>query len=250
MSSPVLPYALPEHIAARLLGVCVAVLLLLSACGDPQEREVKSLKEQVQRAVGEKDFKKSLDLSTKGLALSRKVVGDKAPDTIYFAVGVSESHLNLRNYRAAIPAMRRELDMRAAAGQAELKLQPRRTLLIKLAEENGDEITAADQAVAVARGIDMGPGKDPQPVYRSDTMYPPDLYRQKIEGDVEFSFNLDKAGAVTQARVVKSTPPQIFDAAALESFKNWRFTPMLDKNHQPVSAAGLRFTLAFRLGRK
>ncbi len=250
MSPTTVPHTSPAYFSARLLGVCAAMLLMLGACGDPQEREVKSLKEQVQRSVGQKDFKKTLDLATKGLVLARKVVGDKAPDTIYFAVGISESQLNLRNYRAAIPAMRQELNMRAAAGQDEKKLQPRRTLLIKIAEENGDETTAADQAVEVARGIEMGPGKDPQPVYRTNTMYPPDLYQQKIEGDVDIAFSLDAAGAVTEARVTKSTPPQVFDTAALDSFKSWRFTPMLDKNQRPISASGFKFTLAFRLGRK
>ncbi|MSO73081.1 MAG: hypothetical protein EXQ84_05660 [Rhodospirillaceae bacterium] len=34
----------------------------------------------------------------------------------------------------------------------------------------------------------------------------------------------------------------------MDSFKNWRFTPMLDKNCQPVPVSNLKFTLAFRMG--
>jgi protein TonB len=221
----------------------------LAACGDPDLAQVKNLKEQVQVAYGSKDFKKALALSEKAFPLARKAEGDRAADTLYFAQAISENNLMLHNARATMAALKQEIQMRAGASQNEKKLQPRRTLLIKLAEENGDKITAADQAVAVARGISMGPGKDPQPVYRAETAYPLEQFRQKTEGDVQIAYSLDSAGAVTDARVVKSTPPQVFDEAALESFRKWRFTPMLDKNGQPVSASGLTFTLAFRLGR-
>ena len=223
--------------------------LALSSCGDNGKGQVKGLKEQIQRAYGNKDFAKVLDLSQKGLALSRKTMGDKASDTLYFAQAVSEGYSNLHNVRGTMTALRQEIDMRAAANQKESKLQPRRTALIKLAEENGDKTTAGDQAVMIAKGIGMAPGKDPQPVYKTDTDYPLDQYRQKIEGDVEIAFDLDPTGAVIGARVNKSTPAMVFDQAALESFRKWRFTPMLDATGQPVSGSGFKFTMAFRMGR-
>ena len=239
-------------VTRSLFGRAVFAMVLalgLAACGDDGKGEVRNLKDQVQTAYGKKDFRKGLEISEKGLVLSRQVLGDKAPDTLYFVQAVSENQLGLRNFRAAIPALKRELSMRAAAAQAEKKLQPRRTLLIKLAEENGDTMTAADQAVAVARGIEMSDGKDPQPVYQAMTEYPPDQYRQKVEGDVQVSFGLDAGGKVTAARIAKSTPPQVFDDAALESFRKWRFTPMLDSKGEPISASGFTFTIAFRLGK-
>ena len=95
----------------------------------------------------------------------------------------------------------------------------------------------------------MAPRKIRQPVYKADTDYPPDQYRQKVEGDVDIAFDLDPTGAVIGARVVKSTPPMVFDQAALESFRKWRFTPMLDSTGQPVSGSGFKFTIAFRMGR-
>ena len=232
-----------------LATLAVALSLSLAACSDNGQGEVKDLKDQVQTAYGKKDFRKGLELSEKAFALARKSMGDKASDTLYFAQAISENNLGLRNYRAAIPALKQELSMRAAASQNEKKLQPRRTLLIKLAEENGDTLTAADQAVAVAHGISMTEGKDPQPVYQAPTNYPPDQYRQKIEGDVQVAYGLDAGGKVTGARVVKSTPPQVFDEAALESFRKWRFTPMLDSKQEPTSASGFTFTIAFRMGK-
>jgi TonB family protein len=244
-----LPFSLSRR--GALTAASAFVLLIgVAACGDNATAQIKNLKAQVQSAYGAKNFSKGLELSQQGLKLAREKLGDAAPDTLYFAQSVSENTLAAGNQRGAITALKQEIAMRGAAGQTENRLQARRTLLIKLAEENNDQLTAADQAVAVARGIDMAPGKDPQPVYRTQTQYPPDLYRQKIEGDVNIAYSLDRTGAVTDARVASSTPSRIFDQAALDSFKQWRFTPMLDKSGNPVSASGFKFTLAFRLGRQ
>lgn len=236
--------------SVRALAAALALGIGVAACGDDGKREVRELRSQVQQAYGTKDFKKGLELSQKGLAAARNSLGDKAPDTLYFVQAISENTLASGNMRGAIAAMKNEIAMRAAAGQDEKKLQSRRTLLIKLAEETGDKLTAADQAVEVSRGIAMGRGKDPQPVYRTPTNYPPALYQQKIEGDVDIAYSLDQNGAITDARVATSTPARVFDQAALESFKQWRFTPMLDSNGRPISASGFKFTLAFRLGRQ
>ncbi len=233
--------------AFRRAGACALLAFALVACGNPEEQEIKDMKEQVQRATGQKDFARVLEVSQKGMVLAQKVKGDKAPDTLYFAQGVTEGYRAMRNGRLAASALKKELALRSAAGQDEKKLQPRRTLLIQMAEENGDRLTAAEQAVAVSRGIDMARGKDPQPVYRTPTDYPPALFQQKIEGDVDVAYSLDSNGAVIEAHALKSTNPA-FEPPALESFRQWRFTPMLNENREPVSASGLRFTMAFRLG--
>ncbi|MBY0511982.1 MAG: energy transducer TonB [Rhodospirillaceae bacterium] len=227
------------------LGLCF--VFGLAACGDGGKGEVKAVKEAAQRAFGEKDIPKFMAQAKKGLEMSLKVNGPKAPDTLYFVQAISEANLAMRNARGAIAALKQELEMRAAAGQDEQKLQKRRTLLIQLAEENGDTMTAVAQAVLVSRGIGMGQGKDPQRVYQTMCQYPPDQYRQGIEGDVDVSYSLDSGGAVTSASVAKATPPQVFDQAALECFKKWRFTPMLDSNRTPRSASGFTFTVAFRM---
>jgi len=231
------------------LRLCVAVMALcaLAACGDDGKREIKDLKSQIQRAYGNKDFTRVLSLSQKGLTLAREKLGDKAPDTLYFVQAISEANLNQRNARGAITALKQEIDMRSAAGQSEPKLQARRTLLIKIAEEAGDKTTAIDQAIKISKGIEMGPGKEPQPVYTVAFTYPLQPYQQKIEGDVEIAFGLDGTGGVTEARVVASTPAGVFDATALEVFRKWRFTPMLDRTGRPVAASGFSYVVPFRL---
>jgi TonB family protein len=241
--------AILTHRVRNSTRALVAVLALGMAACDDGKREIRELKTQVQQAYGAKNFKKGLELSQQGLKVSREALGADAPDTLYFVQAVSENTLATGNVRGAISAMKQEIAMRSAAGHDEKRLQARRTLLIQLAEENGDKLTAADQAVEVSRGIAMARGKDPQPVYRAPTAYPPDLFQQKIEGDVDIGYSLDQNGVVTDARVVSSTPARVFDQVALDSFRRWRFTPMLDSKGQPISGSGFRFTLAFRLGR-
>ena len=235
----------------KILG-CVAVVglsLTLAACGDDPRAELRELRSEIQLAYGNDDFTTGARLAEQGLKLARQALGDDSSDTLYFAQAASENRVGLGEAKNAIAALKREIRLRTTAGQTENRLQPRRTLLIKIAEENGDLVTAADQAIEVARGINMNPSKDPQPVYRTETKYPPLLYRQRLEGDVEITYSLDPSGSVTDARVARSIPPKVFDQAALESFREWRFTPMLDSSGQPVAVSGRTFILAFRLGR-
>lgn len=236
----------------QIARYAVAALLLaapLAACGNKETGEIKVLKSKVQDAYGDNNFAHLLDLSQKGFAMARKVEGDAAPDTLFFAQAISEAYRGMHNTSSAIRALKQELALRSGAGQKEKKLQSRRTLLIQMAEESGDTQTAIDQTVIIAKAIDMGPGKDPQPTYRAETVYPPDQYRQHVEGDVDIAFDLDADGKPTGVHVNKATPPMVFNSAAMDSFRKWRFTPFID-NGEPVSSSGHHFTLAFRMGGK
>jgi TonB family protein len=234
--------------AAIAAGIAFVLALALASCNESDDHKLKGLKIQVQDAYGAKDFHKGLKAAQEGFALSRKAHGERNPNTLYFVQAISEAQLGLRNMRGAISALKQEIDVRKSAGQSEDKLQRRRTLLIKLAEENNDRMTAVDQTVIIAKSIDMGPGKDPQPTYRAETDYPPELYRKRVEGDVEMGFGLTADGTPTNVRVTHATPPDVFNDAAVASFSKWRFTPVI-RDGEPVSSSGHHFTLAFRLGR-
>jgi TonB family protein len=232
---------------ARIAWGGAALLLpVLTACGDDENKKIKGLKMQVQDRFGAKDFRHGLDLAQKGLAMSRKQLGDTAPDTLYFAQAITENQLGLHNNTGTMRALKQELALRSAAGQPEKKLQSRRTMLIQLAELAHDQATSIEQTVIIAKSIEMGPGKDPQPTYRSMPDYPPNLFRDGVEGDVDMAFNLDADGTPEAVRVKTSTPAHVFDAVALDAFRKWRFTPFIE-NDQPVASTGHHFTLAFRL---
>ncbi len=63
-------------------------------------------------------------------------------------------------------ALSREIKLRLGAGQSERKLQGRRTLAIKFAEETSNFAVSIEHAMAIARDIGMSAGMDPQPVHR------------------------------------------------------------------------------------
>ena len=231
---------------ARRATIVGASCLLLTACGKDPARDLKGMKAQIQERFGNKDFAGGYDIAVKALELARSTIGDKAPDTLYFAQAITENAEGMRNIPAFIKAMKVELDLRSKAGQGEDRLQRRRTLLIRFAEESGDKQTSIEQTVIIANSIGMGPGKDPQPTYRPESPYPADLARARVEGDVELGFNLDPNGTPVAIRVIRAVPVNTFDIAAMENFRLWRFTPFIE-NGQPVSSVGHNFLLAFRL---
>ncbi len=218
----------------------------LAACNDPK-REIKDLKSALQLAYGQKKFREVLTLAQKGLALSSDALGDKHPDTLYFAQSISESYSELGDKKSAMAALSHEIKLRLGAGQSERKLQGRRTLAIKFAEETSNIAVSIEHAMAISRDIGMSPGMDPQPVYRPETSYPLSMVSSGVEADVTLDYAIDETGAVTTAKVAKATATG-FDQAAIAGIKKWRFTPML-KDGNPIPSSGHQFTLMFRLGR-
>ena len=71
--------------------------------------------------------------------------------------------------------------------------------------------------------------------------YPPDAYRSGTSGEVEVEFTVGPDGSVTGARVVRATPPRVFDREALSAVKRWRFQPV----GSPVTT---RRTIGFNAG--
>ena len=73
--------------------------------------------------------------------------------------------------------------------------------------------------------------------------YPEIARLTRVEGTVILEAVLDTSGSVTQLRVIKSAP--MFDQAALDAVRQWRYTPSLYGGH-PVSVLmtiTVRFTL-------
>jgi len=65
--------------------------------------------------------------------------------------------------------------------------------------------------------------------------YPEGADRQGVSGTVRLQLKLEADGRVMDAEVVRSTPPGVFDEAALKAFRAARFAPAL-KDGRPVRA--------------
>lgn len=83
------------------------------------------------------------------------------------------------------------------------------------------------------------------PVYRVPPVYPTRAQRAGIEGQVVVELTIGPDGAVTEARVVEASPPQVFDEAALKAARKWRFEPKR-ADGAPVSWMA-RQTISFKM---
>ena len=93
-------------------------------------------------------------------------------------------------------------------------------------------------------GSDGGAGnRDSLPLVRIDPEYPPRAQQQGLKGWVVVEFTISPAGTVRDARVVQSEPPYVFDQAALDAIRRWRYNPRVE-NGVAVADAGrfVRFT--------
>ncbi|HZV38299.1 MAG TPA: energy transducer TonB, partial [Pseudoxanthomonas sp.] len=55
---------------------------------------------------------------------------------------------------------------------------------------------------------------------------PADALRAGTSGEVLVEFTVGTDGSVTSARVVRSTPPRVFDREAVNAAKRWKFAPI------------------------
>jgi periplasmic protein TonB len=88
----------------------------------------------------------------------------------------------------------------------------------------------------VVGGTGDGPIQDydqpPRPIKITRPLYPQEAFVKKVEGTVLVEILIDASGRVVSARVIKSVP--LLDAAALQTVKQWLFTPAI-KRGRPVS---------------
>lgn len=75
--------------------------------------------------------------------------------------------------------------------------------------------------------------------------YPRYAALNRIEGWVTIEFVVTASGQVSDARVVASQPPQVFDDAALKGIRKWKFKPAM-RGGQPVARRASQ-TLTFSL---
>lgn len=85
------------------------------------------------------------------------------------------------------------------------------------------------------------------PVVRVNPEYPASARRRGIEGFVTVRFTIGPSGRVTDATVIDSKPPGVFDRSVLKAIRRWRYDPKL-VDGKPVARPNQRVTLKFELG--
>lgn len=81
----------------------------------------------------------------------------------------------------------------------------------------------------------------PDVVNSVQPVYPRDALRDGVSGEVTVAFTVNPDGSVSGASVVSSNPRRVFDAAALDAIRKWKFQP-------PGEAVSGKRTFAFNPG--
>jgi periplasmic protein TonB len=84
------------------------------------------------------------------------------------------------------------------------------------------------------------------PLVRIQPMYPRSAAEKRIEGWVELEFTITTTGAVKNARVISSQPPNIFDRSALRAIRKWKYKPTI-VDGVAIETKGVRVRLTFKL---
>ena len=111
-----------------------------------------------------------------------------------------------------------------------------------------DSITSAfDPNAAIDDDISQSAGSDRGvvPMMQPEPEYPPQLEARGVTGWVTLEFTVTKIGTVSNPRVVAARPTRIFDRAALNGVRRWRYNPRI-LNGEAVDTPGVQITLEFR----
>jgi len=102
--------------------------------------------------------------------------------------------------------------------------------------------TPASAAPAVAAPLP----EMPKARRRTAPKYPSQAERAGIEGDVVVAFTLTPEGRTSNLEVIESTPPGVFDAAAMDAVRSWRYEEVSAADAARLPRATVR--LAFKIG--
>ncbi|HTW38832.1 MAG TPA: TonB family protein [Steroidobacteraceae bacterium] len=102
-------------------------------------------------------------------------------------------------------------------------------------------LVQAVQQIATGRGTPMSgaapataprlpPGFAPKRIRYQEPEYPQQALDEQISGSVEVGFTVDLEGRPRDVRVIASSPPRVFDRAALNAVSHWRYEPAIIDN--------------------
>ena len=116
-------------------------------------------------------------------------------------------------------------------------------------EAVGDLDIFMDNSLELSEATDLSGGgvdRDVVPLVRVEPQYPMRAAQRQIEGWVELQFTISAAGTVKDPVVTASKPRKIFDKAALQAVRKWKYNAKVE-NGRPVERPGIRVRLTFQL---
>ena len=77
-------------------------------------------------------------------------------------------------------------------------------------------------------------------------VYPPESRDANVEGSVLVAYNVDEDGDVSDIRILSSTPVGVFDEAAIDFVRTWRFQPQ-KRSGVPEAVENIQSRISFTL---
>ena len=111
-------------------------------------------------------------------------------------------------------------------------------------QESQEKNKSAESAEVVHAG--GGSDREEVPLVQVDPEYPERARQQRIEGWVEVEFTISPVGTVVDARVSRSKPAMIFDRAALQAVRRWKYNPVI-RDGTAIARPGKKTVFDFRL---
>ncbi|MCZ6640597.1 MAG: TonB family protein [Gammaproteobacteria bacterium] len=118
----------------------------------------------------------------------------------------------------------------------------------KLAGDSSVEVHRARVHVVTKIRSDGGgfPDGNYLPIVKVAPVYPRDAQTQGIEGYVVLEFVVTRTGRTADVVVVESSPPDVFDSAALNAVQRYKYKPRV-VDGKPIEVAGVRNRISFEL---
>ncbi len=99
----------------------------------------------------------------------------------------------------------------------------------------------------VMAGCASAPTRPPLFMSGDGPVYPAAAKAQGVEGYVEVEYDVTTEGTVEDAEVVEAEPDGVFEEAALEAIRQWRYKPMVIKG-EVRRAEDVHSILRFEIG--
>lgn len=84
------------------------------------------------------------------------------------------------------------------------------------------------------------------PIVRVEPLYPRNAAQMQLEGWVTIKFDIGPSGQVLNPKVIAAEPARIFDRAALNAVKKWKYKPQV-RDGKPTTTRGQTVRLTFKL---
>lgn len=104
---------------------------------------------------------------------------------------------------------------------------------------------ATDISLDGGLSLDSGDGEY-LPIVKVAPVYPRRALQRGIEGFVIVEFTVSKLGSVTSPVVIEAQPADIFDQAALDAAKKFKYKPRVI-NGEPTAVAGVQNRITFKI---